>query len=240
MTTSKAKDDEKLPIQHDRSFFYLKEMGPFGYSVDALLDLGVSQKLTLSFVLASRSVISGDYLDEEGDVECPQADNVFSGLAPIIPEYLWQILADDAATIEYTHKSETNFARIEHSMTAPLPTVTREQVLITKRDWQRFIDGKSPSPIAIPEISYKTKKSETLIIGALAYLYGTTKGKINPAYLNSGKSETGGVVIQSVTNDVVDLLSSSETHHPSAGVSNVQAQISQGLKTVGPVVNQSS
>ena len=243
-----SNNDETPPeittgINPERSYFFLKELvelpevKKLGFTTEALLDFGANEKLTLSFAVAGRYIISGDYHQNKEVVENPpHYDDVASGPLPLPSVEIWKIIADGETELEYLYRNEFEFSRIERDDRKTLPVIGRDQILVTARDWKLFINGKSPSPMAISEIIYKTKKSETLIIGALAYLYGTIKGKTNSIYCDSSKTETGGVVIQAITDDVVNLLSTSEVHYPSAGDKNVQTHISQGLKVVVPVV----
>lgn len=235
MATPKKKlkaDTATLPFMSGRSYLFLKEMEPLGYSVEALLDFGVSNKLTLSFVMASRSIVSGHYHDGDGETECIEHDGAFNGLAPVLQEYAWKILADGKATIEYTYQSETEFARIECSDAAPLPVVSRDQVVITVRDWDRFNQGLPAVPSA-PQVEAKPKRSEILTIGALAHIYITNKATTHVGYLTS----EGKIIVSNVGHEVVKLLSpTTETHHPGVGNSNIHSLINAGLKAVTEII----
>jgi hypothetical protein len=79
----------------------------------------------------------------------------------------------------------------------------------------------------------KSKRSEVLTIGALAFLYAKSKAITNStAY----KKQNGDINIQKVTEDVVNSLSTSESHYPGAGEKGVQALISNGLKAVIKII----
>jgi hypothetical protein len=131
-----------------RSYFRIDENNSTGLSGEDLLDLAASGKLTLSFALPGRTIHSGYYVGGAGCDECIEAEGTSTdlGLTPLLKEYVWHIIAEGQATIEYTYKSDEEFSKIEYSDSNPLPVVHREQVLITKRDLDLYKNGEPADP----------------------------------------------------------------------------------------------
>ena len=215
----------------ERSYYWLKELveqdelKKFGYSVEDLLDLGLNDKLTLSFVLAGRYIISGDY-GFHGEVtdEPPHPEEIINSPAPIPKEYLWKILADGKASIEYIYRTEAEFSRIDCGENNSLPVVGRDQIMVTARDWDRFKEGLPADP-QLPQ-----KAEDPRIIGILAYLFAKS-GNNKHHYFKS----TGEVNIDSVVNEICGFLQD-EHGNPISGnaYSTVQGKVSAAITKVMP------
>lgn len=170
-------------VKPERSYYRLTEVldlaetKNLGLSVDDLLDFGANGKLTLSFAVAGRYIISGEYHQGKEVVENPpHYDEPASGPLPLPPVEIWKIIADGKTEIEYLYRTEAEFSRIEPDERKLLPIVNSNQILITKRDWKLFMDGMPPDPIVPANVINKTKPHESpRIAGALALLYAREK-----------------------------------------------------------------
>jgi hypothetical protein len=210
----------------------LPETKKLGFTVEDLLDFGANGKLTLSFAVVGRYIISGDYHQGKEIVENPpHYDEIFNGPLSLPSVEIWKIIIDGESEIEFLYRSEAEFSRIDRGEKDSLPVVGRDQILITKRDWQLFLDGMPPDPIIPVGLVNKTKKSETLTIGALTYLYAQAKPN-KSAYFKADWD----IYIERVTQDVVQLLHSGQSHYPGASDTTVQGLISAALKLVTPVL----
>lgn len=184
---------------YGRSYFRLSELKEQDFTVEQLLDLGANRKLALSFVVAERLVLSGEYLDDEGGDECIQGEGCGVGPVPLLPEYVWQLIAEGKAVVTYIlrvtpcdvpNTSAMNgeqgaswrrqgFNKFEDSPTQPLPVVKREDVIVTTEDWERFQKKLPPIQNDVP------KKECPKIIAALAYVYAESKPNNKNTYFDA-------------------------------------------------------
>lgn len=176
-----------------RSYYRIDEHESIGLSAETLLDLAACGKLTLSIALPGRCLLSGQYIEGEGGDECVETEGMTTGLGltPLLKEYVWQIIAAGRATIEYTYKSEDEFARIDYSESNPLPIVGREYVLITKRDLDLYRNGMPAEP------KQPSSTQGHVVAKALACLYAVEAGH---------RDENGQIKLSSLLSEIQDKI----------------------------------
>ena len=193
MTKSKKQaSNASVKVWEQRSFYRLTELSSQAYSVEALLDWAANGKLALSFIASNAYLIYGVHPDGNGIDELPQGDEIFSGIWPLLPEYIWGLIASGETKVEFTSRSNDRYCRVNDDLNGML--VQLAQVVVRAGDWQRFLNGQPP------ELPSQPGSKVTNLTAALVCLYADAKD-----YIKNDK-----VVVAHVMRDIENGFTSAE------------------------------
>lgn len=191
--TAKLKSSTSSAQQpaESRTFYWLTELiesktlNKKHNTVHDLLNYAATEKLALSFVVAGKTTLSGTYDSETGAESIETCDvSLHSGLVPLLTEYVWQIIAEKVAVVEYTHKTDTSFTKIEKTDDQPLPAVSLENVVVKVRDWERFVNGMLPDTESQNEQEISGLSHNPKVAAGLALMYARESNQLKDGKIN--------------------------------------------------------